>query len=301
VTEYIGRFAPSPTGPLHFGSLVAAVASYLQARANDGTWLLRIEDIDPPREPAGAKAQILTCLHAHGFEFAEPVYQSKRLDRYAHITASLLAAGLAYPCVCTRQQIRATAPRGRNGPIYPGTCRRGVAAAKAQNQAVRLRTNDTEIVFDDPLQGHQSCRLESESGDFLIRRGDGLVSYQLAVALDDHAQGITEVVRGTDLMDTTFCQLHMMQVLGYELPNYMHIPIVLNEQGIKLAKQTGAAPVNSETATDNIYNSLVFLKQCPPIALRNGSISELWNWAVAHWQPKQLAGLRSGSERVSMG
>lgn len=195
----MGRFAPSPTGPLHFGSLLAAIASYLEARTSGGRWLLRIEDIDPPREQPGADAEIQRALEAYGLEWDGPViYQSRRRDRHDAAVESLLASGRAYACSCSRRDL-ANAPRGPLGIIYPGTCRQGCSGP---DSAIRVRTTDEPVTFDDRLQGPREQRLESESGDFVIRRRDGLIAYQLAVAVDDALDGITEVVRGIDLLDS---------------------------------------------------------------------------------------------------
>ncbi len=194
--NYKGRFAPSPTGPLHFGSLIAAVASYLQAAAHQGEWLVRVEDIDPPREISGATESILRSLDAHGFEYPQPLYQSNRLDTYASITNQLLANGNAYCCSCSRKEIHATALHGQTGMIYPGTCRNGANTSLRPATSVRVQTTNKLLKFTDLLQGELHCNLEKDIGDFLIRRGDGLIAYQLAVIADDEAQQITEVVRG---------------------------------------------------------------------------------------------------------
>jgi glutamyl-Q tRNA(Asp) synthetase len=297
MTDYVGRFAPSPTGPLHLGSLVAAVASYLQARVNDGRWLVRIEDIDPPREPAGAAADILAALDAHGFQYEAPLYQSTRLAAYAAATEALSRAGLAYPCTCSRQMIKQAGATGPNGPIYPGTCRNAVANPELASLAIRFRTTNNPLVFTDRLQGLQSMRLESEHGDFLIRRRDGLVSYHLAAAVDDAQQGITEVVRGTDLLESTFPQLALFEALGKPRPAYMHIPIVLNAAGQKLSKQNGAARLHLDTAAENLNKVLFFLGQKPPIGLRTASVNDVWSWAVSNWNPQILEKQRSVTER----
>ena len=220
---YVGRFAPSPTGPLHFGSLVAAVASYLQARVQGGRWLLRVEDIDPPREQPGASDDIIKALDRHGFEWDGGVHFQSASDE-AHRTAldSLVERELAYRCRCSRRELL-DAKRGSLGAIYPGTCRTGCEPGDA---AIRLLTNDSEIVFEDALQGRISQRLESQSGDFVIRRRDGLIAYHLAVVVDDEIQGVTEIVRGIDLMDSTPRQICLQQLLGYRTPQYVHVPVI---------------------------------------------------------------------------
>jgi glutamyl-Q tRNA(Asp) synthetase len=294
---YRGRFAPSPTGPLHFGSLVAAVASYLQARSNDGEWLVRIEDIDPPRELAGAADDILRALEAHGFEFAPPLYQSSRLEAYDNIIAGLMESGHAYHCSCTRQMLRASARTGSAGIIYPGTCRVGAIASERPAVSVRVLTTEQQLCYEDAMQGTQCCHPESEIGDFLLRRGDGLVAYQLAVVADDQAQGITEIVRGCDLLQSTFMQVWLQQLLDYDKPKYMHVPVAVLADGEKLSKQTGATGLNSTTPVKNIFESLVFLKQNPDAKMRQASVGEIWAWALDNWRPAALAGQQSLPDR----
>ena len=291
---YRGRFAPSPTGPLHFGSLVAAVASYLQAHSHSGIWLVRIEDLDPPREPPGSIGLILRALDVHGFEYSEPVYQSARLKRYQAVLDQLTDDGLTYPCSCSRKHLQATAPRGRTGIIYPGTCRNGLPDNSGPATAIRMRTNNRHSSFTDILQGQQSAHLESDIGDFLLRRGDGLFSYHLAVAVDDQEQQITEVVRGTDLMDSSFPQIGLIRALKFVPPSYMHIPVALNAQGKKLSKQNHAPPLDLESPEYNIYKALIFLKQNPPKELQRASLKQIWDWGQEHWRPQNLAGQLSG-------
>jgi glutamyl-Q tRNA(Asp) synthetase len=289
--DYRGRFAPSPTGPLHFGSLVAAVASYLQALANDGEWLIRIEDIDPPREIAGATDTILRALDAHGFEYPAPLYQSTRLETYAEVIDKLLESGLAYRCSCSRKTIQATANTGRAGVIYPGTCRQGSTDSTHQAVSVRIRTTNKPTSFTDALQGTQICHLEAEIGDFLIRRGDGLIAYQLAVVIDDYDQGITEVVRGTDLLDSTFMQIWLQQQLDLPTPLYMHIPVAIGQDSKKLSKQTHAVEINPRKAINNIYHTFVFLGLNPDNNLCRATLDELWSWGRQNWRPQVLANL----------
>lgn len=291
-TTYRGRFAPSPTGPLHFGSLATAVASYLQARAHRGEWLLRIEDIDPPREAAGAASGIIDALSAYGFEWDGSVrFQSERLERYEDIVRELLARGDAYPCACSRRVIRATAIEGLTGPVYPGTCRGGISAG-GDRLAVRVRTGSAEICFEDRLQGRQCCQMEAEIGDYLVRRADGLIAYQLAVVADDHEQGITEVVRGADLLEATFMQVHLQDRLGYARPLYMHLPVATDNQGTKLSKQTGAQPVGARECVRRLLECLRFLRQQPPESLARGRLGDVWAWAIEHWNPAVLASCR---------
>ncbi len=285
---YRGRFAPSPTGPLHLGSLVAATASYLQALHHDGDWLLRIEDIDPPREVAGATERIIETLDRHGFRWSGDIlYQSSRLNEYRRVVEQLLADGHAYCCRCSRQQIAHGSRRGPAGLIYPGTCRNAELDPEGQ-YAVRLRTKDVEVGFIDMAQGPYRIRLESELGDFVIRRRDGLFAYNLAVVIDDHAQGITEVVRGTDLLALTPAQLWLQQILGLPHPGYLHVPLVTNAQGQKLSKQTGAKAVDDHRAGRNLVDALRFLGLEPPASLAHSSAASIWDWAVAHRNMSQL-------------
>ena len=245
---YRGRFAPSPTGPLHFGSLVAALASWLDARAHGGVWLVRIEDIDSPRTVPGAAEAILATLERFGFQADEPpVWQSARVNRYRAALDALIAAGHVYPCGCTRKEIADSQVHGhrRNTTlIYPGTCRSGLHGKPAR--AWRLRVPGDEppgaavIGFDDRWQGAQSQDLATEVGDFVLLRADGQWAYQLAVVVDDAAQGITHVVRGADLLDSTARQIWLQRCLGVATPAYLHVPVVTNADGDKLSKQTGA-------------------------------------------------------------
>ena len=290
---YRGRFAPSPTGPLHFGSLVAAVASYLDALAQGGEWLVRIEDIDPTREEPGATDRILRSLKAHGFEFAPPLMQSSRLDAYEEILAGLVAAGHAYPCSCTRKEIRATARTGLAGPVYAGTCRNGADTRLRDATSVRLRVDMAELEFEDRLQGRQRCRPEHDIGDFLLRRGDGLIAYQLAVVVDDHCQQITDVVRGTDLLEPTFMQVALQQTLGYPRPGYLHVPVAVGPDNAKLSKQTGAPALDDKRAAENLMNALRFLKQNIDCFDNSMKPKEILYSAAETWQPGLLHGVRT--------
>ncbi len=293
---YRGRFAPSPTGPLHFGSLVTAIASYLQARTKHGEWLIRIEDIDPPREIAGADHEILQSLDAHGFQWDEaPMWQSTRLEAYEQALKLLHDQNLAYVCHCTRKQLSATAKRGPLGLIYPGTCKQRHHPYTAE-RSTRVRTNGAVVNFRDQLQGDVELNLEQDVGDFLLRRGDGLIAYHAAVTVDDEFQGITEVVRGHDLCLSTPCHIHLQKLLGYRSPNYMHLPIAVNTEGQKLSKQSYAAPLDSRDAAANLLRGLEFLDQKPPTELESAPISDIWCWATENWSPAPLKGLSSKPE-----
>lgn len=285
---YVGRFAPSPTGPLHFGSLVAAVASYLEARARNGLWLLRIEDIDPPREQSGAVQLILDALEAYGFEWdGDVIFQSASRPLHDAALESLLARGLAYPCGCSRKDL-AEAPRGPLGVIYPGSCRAGCDAPET---AIRLRTDDEPISFTDRLQGEQLHKLESESGDFIIRRRDGLIAYQLAVVVDDAAQGVTEIVRGIDIMDSTPRQIWLQRLMGYPTPAYAHIPVITHPDGDKLSKLTAAPAIPVDEVRPTLVKALAALQQSPPDDLAAGSLEDIWRWAGNNWNIEALQGL----------
>ena len=275
---------------MHFGSLVAAVASYLQARAHNGRWLVRIEDIDPPREMPGAAASILAALDAYGFEWDDdPTYQSASAEAHGEALSSLLERRLAYRCGCSRKDL-AEAPRGPLGTIYPGTCRGG---CNAPETAIRLRTNDEPIGFDDALQGAQVQRLESESGDFVIKRRDGLIAYQLAVVVDDDLQGVTEVVRGIDIMDSTPRQIWLQRLLDYATPDYMHFAVITHPDGDKLSKLTGAPGIPVDEPRPLLVGALAALQQHPPDALSTASLDEIWQWATANWAPSSLIGLEA--------
>jgi glutamyl-Q tRNA(Asp) synthetase len=288
--HYVGRFAPSPTGPLHFGSLVAAAASFLQAKVNNGRWLLRIEDIDPPREQPGAANAIIEALRRYGFEWdGEVLYQSDSRASHDAALATLIERKLAYRCGCSRADL-ADAPQGDLGSIYPGTCRDRKIVGDA---SIRLRTNDAPISFDDALQGHVAQRLESGSGDFVICRRDGLIAYHLAVVVDDEQQGVTEVVRGIDLLDSTPRQICLQQSLGFKTPRYAHIPVVTNSSGEKLSKSTHAAGIPMHDIAPVLIEALRALQLAPPAKLTRESIAGIWSWAVEHWRIGPLVGLKA--------
>jgi glutamyl-Q tRNA(Asp) synthetase len=287
--RYVGRFAPSPTGPLHFGSLVAAVASYLQAKTQQGRWLLRIEDIDPPREQVGAGEMLVRTLRHYGFEWdGDVILQSASGAAHAQALQQLGDLGYAYPCGCSRRQL-ADVPRGPLGPIYPGTCRDGCEQTET---AIRVRTDDQTIEFDDCLQGSYAQCLESESGDFVIRRRDGLIAYHLAVVVDDELEGITEVVRGIDLIDSTPRQIWLQRLLGYATPRYVHVPVVTHENGDKLSKLTGAPGIPWDNAAAVLVSALRALQQHPPHDLGRSTLPEVWDWAMQNWV---LAGMRGAT------
>ena len=283
--NYVGRFAPSPTGPLHFGSLVAAVGSYLHARAAGGQWLLRIEDVDTERNVPGAEEEILRALDAFGFEWDGPVLrQTDRLAAYAEALEQLRRTGDAYACGCSRSAIeRAASAAGLaravdGGVVYPGTCRAGIAPGR-EARAWRLRvpvSGDDVIGFDDARQGRIEQQLARDVGDFVLKRADGPFAYQLAVVVDDAFQGVTHVVRGADLIDSTPRQIWLQRCLGVPTPNYLHLPLALNEQREKLSKQTRAPALDRSLAVPTLLKAFAFLGINLPTAMAKASVSELW-------------------------
>ena len=283
-----GRFAPSPTGPLHFGSLVAAVASYADARAGSGTWQLRIEDVDEPRSVAGAEDAIVAALATHGFAWDGPIVrQSDRTAAYADALAALAARDLVYPCACTRRDL-ASAPVRDGEHVYPGTCRAGIAPSRAANpqRSVRVRVPDDAIAFVDRLQGAQAQQLARDVGDFVVHRADGFFAYQLAVVVDDAAQDIRSVVRGADLLSSTPRQIFLQRALGLPTPVYLHVPVALDRDGRKLSKQTDAAPLAGDPC-DALLAAWRFLDQPAPPA-RPRTPAQFWAHAIASWTPTRL-------------
>jgi len=293
---YVGRFAPSPSGPLHFGSLLAALASWLDARAAGGSWLLRMEDLDTPRVQAGAADAILRQLDAFGLRWDGAVtYQSARNELYRAALDSLERAGMTYWCGCSRSEIadsalvfsnggdQALAPDGAR--IYPGTCRNGLAPGN-KPRALRVRTNPEPIRFSDRLRGEFAQSVEREVGDFVLRRADGQVAYQLAVVVDDAAQGVTDVVRGADLLESTARQIHLQRLLGVPTPCYLHVPVAVNAAGEKLSKQTRAPDATMQDMT----RALGFLGLQRPAGI---APQELLAWAVQVWDLAKLPRCRA--------
>jgi len=291
-SNYIGRFAPSPTGPLHFGSLVAAVASYCEAKIHGGKWLLRMEDLDKPREMAGAADDILRTLESFGFEWNGVMYQSLRSVAYAEAFASLQAQNLVYACTCSRKEIADSALQiGSEGMIYPKTCLKNSPKPNTR-AAYRAITNDGLIQFSDEIQGKISQNLATEIGDFVLKRADGLFAYQLAVVVDDAEQNVTHVVRGADLLDSTPRQIYLQTLLGFHTPHYAHTPVATNVKGEKLSKQTLAEPISMRPAEHQLFSVLHFLGQNPPAAAQNATLAEIWRWAFEHWQLSQVPKIR---------
>jgi len=288
---YRGRFAPSPTGPLHFGSLVAALASFLDARAHQGQWRVRIEDIDPPREEPGATAAILKSLEAHHlFWDGDLLYQSQRHDAYHQALHTLSSQGLSYFCTCSRQDLQTSSTQS----IYNGHCRHLHLPASRLQQPAAIRLNvervllqlhlPSVIAFDDLIQGTQQQNLLSEVGDFVIHRKDELFAYQLAVVVDDIFQGITHVIRGADLLDSTARQLLLFHLLNAPVPVYGHVPLVMNQEGQKLSKQNRAPALDDHSPAKNIFQALRFLNQSPPATLEHEPLDNILNWAIDHWK-----------------
>lgn len=290
--HYVGRFAPSPTGPLHFGSLVAALASWLDARAADGAWLLRMEDLDKPREQPGAADAILRQLEALGLTWDGPVsYQSAGAHgaRYREALDVLRRSGVTYPCGCTRREIADSTLAIDGARIYPGTCRAGLPAGKSAH-TTRVRTTTDAIRFVDRILGECVQDIEREVGDFVVVRADALIAYQLAVVVDDADQGITDIVRGADLIDSTARQILLQQRLGFATPRYAHVPVAVDAAGEKLSKQTGAAAIDPSQRATALAQALRFLGHPPPIDLPP---NDLLPWAVAHWDIQRVPRARS--------
>jgi glutamyl-Q tRNA(Asp) synthetase len=301
---YRGRFAPTPSGALHFGSLIAALGSYLDARAHQGFWHLRIEDVDPPRVVPGSIENILRTLEAFGFMWdGAVVYQSQRRAVYASAIQRLLDADQLYGCHCTRKRLKENACIGVDGPIYRGTCRDRALAKhlnashpntnppnRADNVALRVRVPTQRIQFIDLLAGHVACDIAQECGDFVLQRADGIYTYQLAVTVDDAELGVTHVVRGADLLASTPRQIILQRLLGYATPTYLHLPVVLNSNGEKLSKQTLATPLNTANPLPDLLNAAAFLGL--NLSDEFTSITEFWQHAPQLWQHKRLPPLR---------
>lgn len=274
---YVGRFAPSPTGPLHFGSLITAIASYCDAKANQGTWLVRIEDTDIPRIYPGSEEHILRAVDAFQLEpDAEIIFQKDRLDIYEDVIQQLRQQGLVYACQCTRKML------GSNH-IYQDTCRNlGLAF---EHQAIRLKVEDVEICFEDRLQGRHCSELKKDLGDFVLKRRDGIINYQLAVVVDDYLQGMTHVVRGADLLDNTERQIYLGQLLGYPRLSYMHLPLAMNDQGQKLSKQNLAQALDLTQAPQLLKQALQALHQAE---VDLDAPQRMLQQAVAQWDIERI-------------
>lgn len=279
---YRGRFAPSPTGPLHFGSLVTALASYLEAKSRNGLWLIRIEDLDPLREPPEATGQILASLDAHGLFSDEPVrFQSDQHEAYHSATELLLKKGSAYRCACSRKQLQA------NQGHHPH-CRSSEKTTSNRPFAIRFALHNEQCHWQDQLLGPQHQFVQAEIDDPVILRKEGFFAYQLAVVVDDIDQGITNVVRGSDLLDMTAQQLQIYQAMAAEPPHWLHIPIIVNSQGQKLSKQTHAPALDDHTPVRNLHSAFSALGQHPPESLLAESIDTLLDWGTKHWNRRAI-------------
>ncbi|MDR9500077.1 MAG: tRNA glutamyl-Q(34) synthetase GluQRS [Hydrogenovibrio sp.] len=289
-THPIGRFAPTPSGPLHFGSLIAATASYLNARTQNGHWRLRIDDLDGPRVVPGASEEILRQLRGYGFVWDGPVvYQSERFDAYRQALARLNSNGRLYVCACSRKQLRQRQPQ--TPWLYDGFCHHQAVAPDPramtpENSAWRFRPERETLSFDDVLQGPQSLDVPTELGDFVVKRADGIFGYHLACAVDDIAMQVTEVVRGEDLLTSSFAQLAIMQSLGHTPPRYAHHALASNPEGIKLSKKSRAPAIRTDQALVTLSEALRFLHHPPPPEIQ--TLTQLWDWAINHWQLERL-------------
>lgn len=280
---YRGRFAPTPSGPLHLGSLCTALASYLDARHADGRWMIRVDDLDSPRSRPEHADAILRQLEAHGLHWDEQVrYQSHQITDYRAAFEALRTDGHCYVCTCTRARLAETSLPGIDGPVYPGTCSR---AGHDGAGAWRLRLPEGEISLDDRLHGRISRDLRRDIGDFVIRRNDGLIGYQLASVIDERAQGISSLVRGADLIGSSLRQRYLMQHFGDQLPDYLHVPVLLDQQGLKLSKQNHAQPISSANAAQNLIRALTLLGQTAFAADWHGRVDEILKLAIRNWDP----------------
>lgn len=293
---YIGRFAPSPTGPLHFGSLLAALASFLDAKSHQGTWLVRIEDIDPPREQPSAKTLILQALDVYGLHSDQAiVFQSQRDALYQDALERLIQQQRVFACCCSRKQL------ADNNGIHFGACRsvnkeveQGLSsfAWRLDSQPFHRPLHTAQIEFFDQLQGLYSQSVKNDIGDFVVKRKDQLWAYQLAMVVDDYQQGVTHVVRGIDLIDSTLRQNMLQMALGYPQPHYAHIPVACADNGQKLSKQNLAPALDLENPQISLWRALSWLRQEPPEILRHASVKELLAWGIAHWNAEKLAGIK---------
>jgi glutamyl-Q tRNA(Asp) synthetase len=277
-TTYKGRFAPSPTGAVHYGTLVAAVGSYLQAKKNNGEWIIRMEDVDTTRRVKGSDSEILKTLEAFGFQWqGEIVYQSQRTELYKHALEQLISQKLIFPCLCSRKQLVKI-----DSSIYPGTCRSRLPP-ETNPHALRIHANDIDITFNDYVMGRQTQNIKHECGDFIIKRRDGLFAYQLAVVVDDALQGITEVVRGADLLSSTNRQIYLQQQLNYATPLYCHLPLAVDKKGNKISKSAGTARVDIRHKEKLLISVFTFLGQPVPNDLEKSSLDDIWKWAIQNW------------------
>lgn len=289
MNEAIGRFAPTPSGPLHLGSLVGALGSYLSVKSQGGLWKVRIDDIDTGRCQPASTLQILTILEDYGLWFDGPViYESHRIPQYREALESLGKKNLVYSCHCSRKRIREIATIGPEGPIYPGTCKHVAFDLTESGFSTRIKTTSAPITWTDQLQGIQRSSLQQDYGDFVVWRADNIPSYHIATVVDESLDGITEVVRGTDLFSSTFRQAYLSEQLGFKRSRYLHLPLVLQENGKKLSKQTGAPGLPVGKAREKLFEGMGILGLSPPHFSEFDSASSLLSWAVRHWKVAQL-------------
>ena len=285
---YKGRFAPSPTGPVHFGTLIAAIGSYLQAKKNQGKWLLRMEDVDITRKVDGADTDILHTLESFGFEWdGAIIYQSRQTEYYEQALEQLVSESMVFPCTCSRKKLAET-----NSNIYPGFCRSAHLPVKSEH-ALRVLADNINIEFNDAVMGNQIQNIEQQCGDFIIRRRDNLFAYQLAVVVDDALQNVTEVVRGADLLGSTARQIYLQQLLHYPTPSYCHLPLAVDAAGNKISKSEGAAKIDLKNKEKTLIDALNFLGQQVPAELLKSNLEDIWMWAIINWNIKQVPTVKS--------
>ena len=298
VEQVVGRFAPSPTGPLHFGSLIAAVGSYCLARRANGLWLLRMEDLDPPRVVPGSADEILSALEALGLYWdGEIVWQSQRAEAYLEALEGLRAKGLVFDCACTRKEILLSAPHpGEEGPVYPGTCRKGLPPGR-KPRALRIEVPQKQVCFQDGVFGPLQQVLSEVVGDFVLRRADGLFAYQLAVVVDDADSHVNQVVRGADLLSSTPRQIFLHACLGNPVPEYIHLPMAMGSNGKKISKRHGVDLLDYKADAPRLLaQALNFLGQTVPDFLLGAPPAELLSWAVENFTPEKISGANEGLE-----
>ncbi len=290
--DYIGRFAPSPTGPLHFGSLVAAVASYLEARSkSNSAWLVRMEDLDTSRCKTEYAESILQTLEAFQFQWnGDVLYQSQRSNAYQQALNAIRQ--YTYPCSCTRKQLQGQTNNTPYSYIYPGNCRHSLTNPDAKQTSIRVKTDSKTYCFIDQCQGKFCQNIHKNVGDFILKRSDGLYAYQLAVVVDDAMQGITHIVRGADLFDNTPRQIYLQQILGYPQPNYLHFPVATTSDGKKLSKQNQSQAITRHNKRSQLIDALCFLGQQPPNVKAFDNLDDLWRWAVQNWDSANIPGKR---------
>lgn len=290
---YHGRFAPSPTGALHIGSFFTAIASFLDARSNDGLWHLRIDDLDTPRTVRGSASKILSVLEIAGLNWDGPVlYQSQQTEKYQAALELLDRQRLLYPCTCSRKYLREVAGKDSIATVYPGICR-DKDQFTSKPHATRIKTSQTIIGFNDQLQSYYEQNLAQQVGDFVVQRRDRIHAYQLAVVVDDASQHISHILRGIDLIESTPRQIYLHTLLGRPIPCYSHVPVVVDRHGVKLSKQTGAKPVEISNIGCVMYNTLCLLNHPPPETMKKAASQELLQWAIKNWNLESLAKIKT--------